>query len=216
MIKARPVAGEQQEAGRLMETLRPFTYRRYVDFSAIESLRSMKQMIQQEVKRRRLHNDVKLGSGGIREIEFIAQRLQRTLVQLHTATAMAVILLADIGGEHNGEQVDEVGGTLPDNIVAVAAQLHKVAKLLALPPVDLIVVEDLGAPADNIRKRRHERKALIVIVYSGSHSVCNNAHDTRTLGVVSQPPSEAQFRGAHQACRAAREKNKDTKGEHNL
>ena len=76
MIKARVVAGDQAQAQQLMDLLRPFTYRRYIDFSAIDSLRSMKLMIQQEVKRRGLHNDVKLGSGGIREIEFIAQSLQ--------------------------------------------------------------------------------------------------------------------------------------------
>ena len=76
MIKARVVAGDPREAKLLMELLRPFTYRRYIDFSAIDSLRSMKLMIQQEVKRRGLHNDVKLGSGGIREVEFIAQSLQ--------------------------------------------------------------------------------------------------------------------------------------------
>ncbi|MCP3908038.1 MAG: bifunctional [glutamate--ammonia ligase]-adenylyl-L-tyrosine phosphorylase/[glutamate--ammonia-ligase] adenylyltransferase [Oceanicoccus sp.] len=76
MIKARVIAGEAKTAGQLMNVLRPFTYRRYVDFSAFESLRSMKKMIQQEVKRRRLDNDVKLGPGGIRDIEFIAQCFQ--------------------------------------------------------------------------------------------------------------------------------------------
>ena len=59
-----------------MASLRPFTYRRYLDFSAIESLRDMKAMIQREVARRSLHNNIKLGAGGIREIEFIAQCFQ--------------------------------------------------------------------------------------------------------------------------------------------
>jgi glutamate-ammonia-ligase adenylyltransferase len=76
MIKARVVAGEPDTSQQLMDLLRPFTYRRYIDFSAVESLRSMKQMIMQEVKRRRLDNDVKLGPGGIRDIEFIAQCFQ--------------------------------------------------------------------------------------------------------------------------------------------
>jgi len=76
MIKARVVAGDKEAGAQLMESLRPFVYRRYIDYSAIESLRSMKQMIQQEVKRRKLDNDVKLGSGGIREVEFIAQTFQ--------------------------------------------------------------------------------------------------------------------------------------------
>ncbi len=76
LIKARIVAGSQRQSDRLMKLLRPFTYRRYLDYSAIESLRSMKSMIAKEVKRRGLGSDVKLGSGGIREIEFIAQSFQ--------------------------------------------------------------------------------------------------------------------------------------------
>lgn len=57
----------------LIEMLRPFVYRRYIDFSAIESLRKLKHIIASEVRRRQLDNNFKLGSGGIREVEFIAQ-----------------------------------------------------------------------------------------------------------------------------------------------
>ena len=76
LIKARPVTGTPAATAQLMEFLRPFVYRRYVDFSAIESLRSMKQLIVAEVRRRGLQGNVKLGGGGIREIEFIAQCFQ--------------------------------------------------------------------------------------------------------------------------------------------
>jgi len=76
MIKARVVAGDSNQGELLLAMLQPFVYRRYIDFSVIESLRSMKRMITQEVKRRRLHNDLKLGPGGIRDIEFIAQSFQ--------------------------------------------------------------------------------------------------------------------------------------------
>ncbi len=51
MIKARVVGGDQSAGRQLLEMLRPFVYRRYLDFSAIEALRSMKQLIQQEVRR---------------------------------------------------------------------------------------------------------------------------------------------------------------------
>ena len=61
---------------QLLDILQPFIYRRYLDFSAIESLRSMKSMIEQEVRRRGLTNNIKLGKGGIREAEFIVQSLQ--------------------------------------------------------------------------------------------------------------------------------------------
>ena len=76
MIKARPVTGGEANGQTLMSALRPFVYRRYVDFGVIESLRSMKQMIQTEVRRKGLQDNVKLGSGGIRDVEFIAQCLQ--------------------------------------------------------------------------------------------------------------------------------------------
>lgn len=76
MIKARVVAGDQQAGQQLMELLRPFVYRRYLDFSAIESLRAMKQLIAQEVKRKGMAENIKLGAGGIREVEFIAQMFQ--------------------------------------------------------------------------------------------------------------------------------------------
>ena len=59
-----------------MASLRPFVYRRYVDFGVIDSLRGMKQMINTEVRRRGLQDNVKLGHGGIREVEFIAQCFQ--------------------------------------------------------------------------------------------------------------------------------------------
>lgn len=76
MIKARVVGGDQQAGAALLEMLRPFVYRRYLDFSAIEALRGMKQLIQQEVRRKGMAENIKLGAGGIREVEFIAQAFQ--------------------------------------------------------------------------------------------------------------------------------------------
>ncbi|UTA48134.1 bifunctional [glutamate--ammonia ligase]-adenylyl-L-tyrosine phosphorylase/[glutamate--ammonia-ligase] adenylyltransferase [Simiduia sp. 21SJ11W-1] len=80
MIKARPVAwvgeGGAVAAEKLMALLTPFTYRRYVDFSAFDSLRNMKNLISREVQRKGLQDDVKLGGGGIREVEFVGQAFQ--------------------------------------------------------------------------------------------------------------------------------------------
>ncbi|MGL5006116.1 MAG: bifunctional [glutamate--ammonia ligase]-adenylyl-L-tyrosine phosphorylase/[glutamate--ammonia-ligase] adenylyltransferase [Plesiomonas sp.] len=77
MIKAR-LLGEDgsQYAQTLKQMLRPFVFRRYIDFSVIQSLRNMKGMIAREVRRRGLVDNIKLGAGGIREIEFIAQAFQ--------------------------------------------------------------------------------------------------------------------------------------------
>lgn len=76
MIKARVMAGDPESGQELMDILRPFVYRKYIDFSAFDSLREMKDMISREVRRKGLNNNVKLGSGGIREVEFIAQVFQ--------------------------------------------------------------------------------------------------------------------------------------------
>ncbi len=76
MTKARVVAGPPGPAAELMAMLRPFVYRRYLDFGAIESLRSLKVMIARELKRKGMEHNVKLGPGGIREIEFIGQSFQ--------------------------------------------------------------------------------------------------------------------------------------------
>ncbi len=76
MVKARVVAGDQGAGDVLTAMLKPFVYRKYIDFSAFESLRNMKAMISREVRRKGLENNIKLGSGGIREIEFVVQAFQ--------------------------------------------------------------------------------------------------------------------------------------------
>ena len=78
MIKARLLGVHQndKQAQYLQQMLRPFVYRRYIDFSVIQSLREMKNKISREVRRRGLDNNIKLGAGGIREIEFIVQVFQ--------------------------------------------------------------------------------------------------------------------------------------------
>ncbi len=75
-IKARPVAGDIVAGKRLIQTLRPFVYRRYLDYTAFAGLREMKAMIDIEVARKDLSQHLKLGPGGIREIEFVVQLLQ--------------------------------------------------------------------------------------------------------------------------------------------
>ncbi len=76
LIKARPVGGERKAGAALLEMLRPFVFRRYVDFGVFESLREMKAMINAEVSRKGMEQNVKLGPGGIREVEFVGQAFQ--------------------------------------------------------------------------------------------------------------------------------------------
>ncbi|ODV13216.1 MAG: glutamine-synthetase adenylyltransferase [Rhodanobacter sp. SCN 68-63] len=75
-IKARPVAGDRVAGKQLQELLRPFVYRKYLDYTAFAGLREMKALIDAEVARKDLADNLKLGPGGIREIEFIVQLTQ--------------------------------------------------------------------------------------------------------------------------------------------
>ncbi|WP_238583818.1 bifunctional [glutamate--ammonia ligase]-adenylyl-L-tyrosine phosphorylase/[glutamate--ammonia-ligase] adenylyltransferase [Legionella brunensis] len=77
MVKARLIGENTEVANHWFHRLiTPFVYRRYVDFSVIESLRSMKAMIEREVQLNPMLNDIKRGFGGIREVEFIIQNMQ--------------------------------------------------------------------------------------------------------------------------------------------
>lgn len=80
-VKARAITGREQDIAALDAIVRPFVYRRYLDFGVIDAIRNMHAQIRAEVTRQeRLHpdrsNNVKLGRGGIREIEFLAQVFQ--------------------------------------------------------------------------------------------------------------------------------------------
>ena len=76
LIKARSVAGDRAAGKKLLESLRPFVYRRYLDFNAVGHLRELKQKIDADAQRRGAGDDLKLGPGGIREVEFIVQSFQ--------------------------------------------------------------------------------------------------------------------------------------------
>ncbi|MEY1660937.1 bifunctional [glutamate--ammonia ligase]-adenylyl-L-tyrosine phosphorylase/[glutamate--ammonia-ligase] adenylyltransferase [Isoalcanivorax beigongshangi] len=100
LIKIRPVGGDLTAGRRMVARLRPFIYRRYIDFGAFGSLREMKQLIEREVRRQGIENDVKLGAGGIREVEFTVQAFQLIrggqLPQLREANLLRVLpLLVD-------------------------------------------------------------------------------------------------------------------------
>ncbi len=76
MIKARPVAGDIEAGKNLLKILNSFVYRRYFDYGSFDSFRDMKRRISTQVKNRKLMNNIKLGPGGIREIEFFGQLFQ--------------------------------------------------------------------------------------------------------------------------------------------
>ena len=75
-IRVRAVSGDMVLAAELLERLRPFVYRRYIDFGTLQSLRSLKVVMEQEVARKGMEHSVKHGPGGIREVEFTGQAFQ--------------------------------------------------------------------------------------------------------------------------------------------
>ncbi len=112
MLKARPVAGDLAAGADFLEAIRPFVWRRGLDFAALADLHAMKRRIDQhkgtglaaaaDPATRLLGHNLKLGQGGIREIEFVAQTLQlvwggRTPGLRVSGTVAALRLLARAG-----------------------------------------------------------------------------------------------------------------------
>ncbi len=112
MLKARPVAGDLVTGAAFLDAIRPFVWRRHLDFAAVADIHAMKRRIDAHKRtaiaaaadplRRIAGHDVKLGQGGIREIEFLTQTLQlvwggRDPVLRSPATLEALRLLVRAG-----------------------------------------------------------------------------------------------------------------------
>jgi [glutamine synthetase] adenylyltransferase / [glutamine synthetase]-adenylyl-L-tyrosine phosphorylase len=117
-IKARAIVGSEAYRAAYDEFVRPFVYRRYLDFGVFESLRNMKALIVREVSRRELDHHLKLGKGGIREIEFIVQSMQ--LVRggsdrrLQNAALLEVLPLLAGSKLMSAENIEELTGAYLD------------------------------------------------------------------------------------------------------
>src|SRR5947209_8141160 len=73
-IKARALSGAAH--GALAQVVRPFVFRKYLDYATLDAMRALHAEVRRDVERRELAGNVKLGPGGIREVEFVAQALQ--------------------------------------------------------------------------------------------------------------------------------------------
>src|SRR6267143_888813 len=100
-LKARPLTGSHHE--ELMKIVRPFVFRKYLDYATLGAMRRLHAEVRREVARRELADHVKLGPGGIREIEFVAQALQ--LVRGGRELADAYVLLRNV--EHRLQYLDD-------------------------------------------------------------------------------------------------------------
>ena len=110
-IKARLLTGDQSD--NLQSIARPFVYRKHLDYGAFESLRELHAQIRTEVRRKDRADDVKLGPGGIREIEFIAQVFQLTRgghdPSLRIPATLPVLALLAQKNLISGDAADELG-----------------------------------------------------------------------------------------------------------
>lgn len=115
MLKARPVAGSLALGEQLLKTLQPFIYRKYLDYNLIEDMKQMKQKIDASLARSREGEiNLKLGRGGIREIEFFIQALQLVyagknpkLRERNSLHALDTLLAAKLLGEDDHSKLQE-------------------------------------------------------------------------------------------------------------
>lgn len=115
MLKARPVAGSLELGEQLLQLLSPFIYRKYLDYNLIEDMKLMKQKIDASLARNREGElNLKLGRGGIREIEFFIQALQLVyagkaprLRERNSLKALQLLFEARIISEEDSRQLSE-------------------------------------------------------------------------------------------------------------
>ncbi len=115
MLKARPVAGSKALGENLLQRLEPFIYRRHLDYAMIEDIKSMKKKIDNSLTREREGAlNLKLGRGGIREIEFFIQALQLIyagknpdLRQRNSLKSLALLRQEDLVTQDEFEQLSE-------------------------------------------------------------------------------------------------------------
>jgi glutamate-ammonia-ligase adenylyltransferase len=101
-MKARPVAGDRAFGWRVIRALDPMIYRSAMDYAGVAAIRAMKDRVEREVGRSGGTFNVKIGAGGIRDIEFVAQALQllhggRIPDVRERSTQRALTALAQIG-----------------------------------------------------------------------------------------------------------------------
>ena len=192
MVKARiintsnPHCNDEASVAWLTSILHPFTYRRYLDFTTLDALRNMKKLIATEIRRRRLNNNIKLGAGGIREVEFFAQSFQLIhggrepllqsksllttlevlseldIVEQETTVALTEDYLFLRKVEHTLQQNnDEQTQTLPDE----AWRKHALAQVMGYVNYD-----ELNAALVNAMARIHSHFNDLVEEQSETHS----------------------------------------------
>jgi len=172
LLRARPAAGDMQLGQEFLKTIKPFVYRKYLDFEAIDEIRRMKSQVEQ-IKAATLSRDIKRGYGGIREIEFFIQifqliysgkepglRERSTFMALHKLLQKGLIGYEDFGRlsdnyiflrtlEHRLQQLNDIQThTLPSS----DAELDILGKKIGFL--------DRSAFLSELNKRRHKVRTI--------------------------------------------------------
>jgi glutamate-ammonia-ligase adenylyltransferase len=227
LIKARPVAGDRAAGAAFLAELRPFLWRKHLDFAAIQDIHSIKRQINAHRGGGRIavagHN-IKLGRGGIREIEFFAQTQQLiwggrfpALRESGTLAALAALAAAGrIGAdtaatmsdayrflrrvEHRLQMIDDAQThTLPSD----AAGLTHLAIFLGFPSADAFAAELLGhlAAVESRYANLFEESPTLSgpgnLVFTGSEDDPETLKTLAGLGFADPPAVAAIIRGWH-------------------
>jgi len=172
LLRARPVAGDMQLGQLFLKTIKPFVYRKYLDFEAIDEIRRMKSQVEQ-IKAGTLSRDIKRGYGGIREIEFFIQIFQLiyggkepSLRERSTFKALHKLLQKGFIGY-------EDFGQLLDNYIFLRTLEHRLQQLNdiqthALPSSDIeldILGKKMGFPdrsafLSELNRKRHKVREI--------------------------------------------------------
>jgi len=166
-LKAAAVAGDVEAGRELIEALRPFVYRRYLDYGIFESLRELHRRIDANARSRRDRDDIKRGRGGIRELEFLVQSLQilrggRERRLRHTGFLPALEACEDLGliPAEEARELGEAYGFLRIVENRLQAMTARQGHELPQDPQDrqrlaeLMAFEDWQALADTIGSHR--------------------------------------------------------------
>ncbi|HXQ64844.1 MAG TPA: bifunctional [glutamate--ammonia ligase]-adenylyl-L-tyrosine phosphorylase/[glutamate--ammonia-ligase] adenylyltransferase, partial [Steroidobacteraceae bacterium] len=200
-IKARAVTGVEAYATLFRDVVRPFVFRRYLDFGVFESLREMKALIAREVERKELDDNIKLGRGGIREIEFIVQALQlvRGGSDARLQSASLLTVLPRLAGQK----------LLPEEAVrelqAAYAYLRRLENCLQMYRDE----QTHRLPADEQQRaclvtamRRHDWRELTTELESQRDSVARHFANLVLAGEGAAPPTAGGFESAFSAAAA--------------
>jgi len=226
-IKARAVAGDDESGQRFLRELQPFLWRKHLDFAAIQDIHSIKRQIHAHKGGGRiavLGHNIKLGRGGIREIEFFAQTQQLIwggrLPALRVAgTCDALAILAASGRispetaaqmteayrflrrvEHRLQMIDD---QQVHNLPSDAAGLGRLARFLGYPTTDAFTAELLHYLTTVEAHYAHlfeEAPALTArgnLVFTGSEDDPETLATIRSLGYSEPGAVTAMVRGWH-------------------